>query len=177
MHSHIEAMWRVKMNEKSSLKYINPDSLKVGSEHPVWATVRNSITDNRWAQLKCKLLSGTYTLQSNRAAFNQYTVDATCKLSLAAPETRQHFLVECSVYSAEWGKYTEKLRNNPVLPDEVKHDLRNPELFTHLTLDASFYVSHREDLEILELHSREYITQIHRKRIVNLNKISQCKDT
>lgn len=89
------------MNEKSSLKYINPDSLKVGSEHPVRATVRNSIIDNRLAQLKCKLLSGTYTLQGNRAAFNQYTVDATCKLSLAAPETRQHFLVECSVYSAK----------------------------------------------------------------------------
>ena len=71
------------LHEKSSLKYINPDSLKVGSEHTVWATVRNSITDNRRAQLKCKLLSGTYTLQGNRAAFNQYTVDATCKLCLA----------------------------------------------------------------------------------------------
>ena len=44
------------------------------------------------------------------------------------------------------------------------------------TLDASFYVSQREDLEILEMHSREHIAQIHRKRIVNLNKISQCKD-
>ena len=67
------------MNE-NSLKYINPDSLNVGSEHPVLATVRNSITDNRRAQLKCRLLSGTYTLQGNRAAFNQYIVDATCKL-------------------------------------------------------------------------------------------------
>ena len=69
-------------------------------------------------------------------------------------------------------KYTEKLRNN-----EVKHNLRNPELFTQLTLDALFYVLQREDLEILELHSREYIAQIHKTRIVNLNKISQCKDT
>ena len=80
-------------------------------------------------------------------------------------------MAECLAYSAEREKYTEKLQNKPVLPDEVKHDLQNPELFTQLTLDASFYVSHREDLEILELHSREYIAQIHRKRIVNLNKI------
>ena len=101
VHGHIEAMWRAEVNKKPSSKYVNPDTLKVGSVHPVWATVRNSITDNRRAQLKCKLLSGTYTLQCNRAAFNQYTVDATCKLCLAAPETRQHFVAECMAYSVE----------------------------------------------------------------------------
>ena len=177
VHGHIEAMWRAEVNEKPSLKCVNPDSLKVGSVHPVWATVRNSITDNRRAQLKCKLLSGTYTLQGNRAAFNQYTVDATCNLRLAAPETRQHFVAECMAYSAERERYTEKIRNNPALPDELKHDLLNPELFTQLTLDASSYVSQREELENLELHSREYIDQIHRKRIVKLNQTSQCRDT
>ena len=176
VHGHIEAMWRAEVNEKPSLKYVNPDSLKVGSVHPVWATIRNSITDNRRAQLKCKLLSGTYTLQGNRAAFNQYTVDATCKLCLAAPETRQHFVAECMAYSVKREKYTEKLRNNPALPDELKHDLLNPELFTQLTLDASSYVTQREELENLELHSREYIDQIHRKRIVKLNQTSQCRD-
>ena len=177
VHGHIEAMWRAEVNEKPSLKYVNPDSLKVGSVHPVWATVRNSITNNRRAQLKCKLLSGTYTLQGNRAAFNQYTVDATCKLCLAAPETRQHFVAECMAYSVEREKYSEKLRNNPALPDELQHDLLNPELFTQLTLDASSYVTQREELENLELHSREYIDQIHRKRIVKLNQTSQCRDT
>ena len=105
VHGHIEAMWRAEVNEKPSLKYVNPDSFKVGSVHPVWATVRNSITDNMRAQLKCKLLSGTYTLQGNRAAFNQYTVDATCKLCLAAPETRQHFVAVCMDYSVEREKY------------------------------------------------------------------------
>ena len=97
-------------------------------------------------------------------------------LNLAAPETRQHFLVVCLAYSTEREKHTEKLRNNPVLPDEVNHDLRNPELFNQLTLDALFYVSQSEELENLELHSREYVARIHRKRMVNLIKISQCKD-
>ena len=36
-------------------------------------------TDNKRSQLKCKLLTGTYILQGNRAAFNQYTIDPTCK--------------------------------------------------------------------------------------------------
>ena len=102
-------------------------------------------------------------------------MDPTCKLCLAAPETRQHFIAECSAYEPERGVYAEKLRNNPVLPDELKSDLLNPELFTQLTLDASFYINGCENLEALELHSREYILQIHRKRIASLNRqISEC---
>ena len=170
VHSHIEAMWRADIGEKSSLKYVNPNFLKVGKSHHVWSTVRNCLTDNKRAQLKCKLLTGTYILQGNRAAFNQYTIDPTCKLCLAAPETRQHFIAECPAFEAEREVFSENLRNNPVLPDELKCDLLNPELFTQLTLDASFYISERKNLELLELHSREYISQIHRKRIASLNR-------
>ena len=63
------------------------------------------------------------------------------------------------------------MRNNPVLPDELKRDLQNPKL---LTLDASLHVTDQDNLETLELHSREFILQIHRKRIASLHrKISQ----
>ena len=93
-------------------------------------------------------------------------------MCLAAPETRQHFIAECSAYIPEREVYAEKLRNYPVLPDadELKRDLLNPELFTQLTLDASFYINGHENLETLELNSREYILQIHRKRIASLNR-------
>ena len=125
--------------------------------------------------MKCKLLTGKYILQGNRAAFNQYTVDATCKLCHTAPETPQplHFRAECSAYAPERETYIEKLRNNPVLSDEIKSDLRNPELLTQLTLDASFYVN-TKDIDVSELYSREFIVQIHRKRIARLNQISRC---
>ena len=96
-----------------------------------------------------------------------------CKLCHTAPETRKHFLAECSAYTSERETYTEKLRNNPVLSDEIKSDLRNPDLLTQLTLDASFHVE-TKDLEVLELDSREYIVQIHKKRIAKLNEISRC---
>ena len=49
VHSHIEATWRAEIGAKASLKYVNPDSLKVGKAHPVWATVRNTISDNKRA--------------------------------------------------------------------------------------------------------------------------------
>ena len=38
-----------------------------------------SIHDSRRPQLKCKLLTGTYILHGNRAAINQYQVNATSK--------------------------------------------------------------------------------------------------
>ena len=102
--SSVEETWREDIQSKSSLKDINPNKVKVGQSHPVWSTVRNSVCDSRRAQMKCRLLTGTYTLQSNRAAFNKHAVDAICKLCRSAPETRQHFLVECQALSwLYWG--------------------------------------------------------------------------
>ena len=46
VNSHIEASWRAEIEQKTSLKYINPNSLKVGAVHPVWSTVSNSIIDD-----------------------------------------------------------------------------------------------------------------------------------
>ena len=69
--------------------------------------------------------------------------------------------------------YIEKLRNNPVITDEIKGDLQNPELLTQLTLDASFYVN-TKDIDVLELYSKEFIVQKHRDRIARLNQTSRC---
>ena len=80
VNNTIEANWDMDIKKKTSLKYINKDSLKVGKCHHVWSTVRNSIYDSRRAKLKCRLLTGTYILQGNRAAFNQYQVNPTCRL-------------------------------------------------------------------------------------------------
>ena len=46
----------------------------------------------------------------------------------------------------------QKLGNNPVLPDELKGDVLNPERSTQLTLGASFYINGRKKIEALELH-------------------------
>ena len=44
VHSHIEAMCRADLAEKSSLKYVNTNSLKEGQSHHAWSTVRNCLT-------------------------------------------------------------------------------------------------------------------------------------
>ena len=61
----VEAAWKADTESKSSTKYLNPSVLNVGSSHHIWSTVRDNIHDSRRAQIKCKILTGTYILQAN----------------------------------------------------------------------------------------------------------------
>ena len=74
VHQTIEQQWRDDIETKSPLKYLNPDAVRVGKVHQVYAFVRNNVHDVRRAEVKARLLTGTYTLQSNRAKFNQFNV-------------------------------------------------------------------------------------------------------
>ena len=108
LHSYVEQQWREDMTSKSTLKYLNPESVKVGKIHPVFAIVRHNTYDVKRAEVKAKLLTGTYILQSNRAKFNQFSVSSLCQLCNKNPETREHFLVTCEALhqlrSESWNK-------------------------------------------------------------------------
>ena len=79
-----------------NLKYIlTEESVKAGKAHHIWSSVRNNLQDRRRVRLKSHIFTGTDTLQSNGAVFNQFAVDPTCKLCEKSHETRQHFLAEC----------------------------------------------------------------------------------
>ena len=162
IHAEVEGTWREDIQLKSSLKYINPNKVKVGQCHPVWDTVRDNVYDSRRAQTKCRLLTGTYTLQSNKAVFNQHAVDPTCKLCRGAPETRQHFLVECQALQKEREKY---LRLIEPIADRLHIDLSSPDAVTRLILDPSVYTESVLDITNLEIQSRELIDILHRKRL------------
>ena len=86
----VEAAWKTDIENKSSTKYLNPLELNVGSSHHIWSTstVRDNIHDSRRAQIKCKILTGTYILEANMATVNQYSVNPTCKLCCRDPEAR-----------------------------------------------------------------------------------------
>ena len=174
----VEEGWQQDVKSKSSLKYVNVDSLKVGRTHHIWSTVRNSIYDSRRAQLKSKLLTGTYILQGNRAFFNQFQVNPTCRLCKAEPETRQHFISECSFLNNERAAYSEKLLKNPVFQSAYidRSLMKDPEFLTQLTLDASAVLDKEQFDKItwglLELLTREYIHRIHHKRLAELKRLS-----
>ena len=175
IHDMVKASWKSDIECKSSTKYLNANVLNVGSSHHIWSTVGDNIHDSRRAQIKCKLLTGTYILQANRAAFNQYAVKPTCKLCQVAPETRQHFVGECAFFKDDRRIYIEKLSTITSLSHHILK-LTDPDFLTQLTLDVSVILNIEKndsvELGLLELYTREYIYKIHVRRVVALKKFS-----
>ena len=85
---------RKEAQEKSTLKYINIHSMKIGQTHSVWSSLESTVTDVRKGITKCRMLTGTYLLQSNRNKFNN-SESAICKCCGIEIEDIIHMLLEC----------------------------------------------------------------------------------
>ena len=158
------------IENKSTLKYLNPNFAKVGKVHQVYAHVNNSTFDVRRAEVKARLLTGSYTLQANRARFNQFSVNPQCPLCKQAPETREHFIVTCKSLKDIRLPYLTKIRDIFGCSSDIDHIRQKPELCIQLLLDSS-HPCVSQSLEfsdkqtvLLELRSREFIYALHLKR-------------
>ena len=98
MNKHVneKCVARIKQSAElySSLKYLCADKYWPGKRHQLIHNV-NCPRDVPRVSTRLKLATGTYILQSTRAAFNQNAVDPTCMLCGQVPETVEHFLAEC----------------------------------------------------------------------------------
>ena len=88
-------------------------------------------------------------------------------------ETRQHFLAEWPVFESERDSFKQKMCNNSLLQDCRFHV---PDIFTRLVLGSSavfdYNATNQSEISQVELHAREYIHEIHKKRVARLNEIS-----
>ena len=75
-YTAIDKFWDQKLkdeaNTKSTLKYLNIQSMEIGKTHPVWDSAGTEVMAVRKASVKCKILVGQYILQANRHRFNQF---------------------------------------------------------------------------------------------------------
>ena len=95
INSYLESIWEQEIYSKKYSKYINRHSVTVGKLHVCWSSVKHNVRDNRSAELKVKVLTGSYIQQANRSCFNQYAVDLSFKLCLTELEDREHFIARC----------------------------------------------------------------------------------
>ena len=149
-------------------------NFKVGTLHPALASVTTAHTDIIRLTYKLRFLTGTYQLQSNRVAFNQNAVNATCPLCKTSDETATHVLTKCTA--------THEVRNSILqqmqkLLNSIENCAKcvrtkdsNDE--TQLILDPSRLVAYNksckcinaEIIDQLEFHSRRLCYHIHRQR-------------
>ena len=109
----VNALWNQEAKEcassKSSLKYLNIDSLEIGVVHPVWSSLTGNPREIERAAVKARLLTGTYVLQANRAKFNQFNVNPTCKICGEEAEDRLHFILRCNALEANRRHHIKKI--------------------------------------------------------------------
>jgi hypothetical protein len=168
--------WTHKIREdihtKSTLKYLNPDACDFTKPHPVWNMVDCNPATSRKAIQKVKLLTGTYTLQSNRAAFNQYQVSQTCPLCNADVEDRQHLLLQCPEMQVIRDKYMPGICS--LIPNFYGYSLDSQ---ISIILDSNFSPDILNlgecDRATLEEITRRLIYIIHCKRIYTLIKLNK----
>ena len=103
-------------------------------------------------------------------------MDPTCKLCTNAPETRQHFIAECTAFDSERRELTDKLTRNQLVSGVTSECIKKNKILTQLVLDASAVLGHNdpqsEALNTIELQSREFLYKIHQKRIAKLKLIA-----
>ena len=78
----------------SSLKYLSKTYV-VRKCHPAMKPYTHSDRDILRIQVKNKVLTGTYVLQTNRVRFNQNEINPVCLLCHEDDESLQHFLIDC----------------------------------------------------------------------------------
>ena len=62
---------------------------------PLLQIITGEARDAHRLRVRLKVATGTYTLQTNRASFNNFTSNPECLLCGECDETTQHFLLEC----------------------------------------------------------------------------------
>lgn len=73
--------------------------------------ITGSLCGMQHASVQAKLLLGVYTLQANRAVFNQNQVDPTCHLCASGPEDRLHFVLQFPTLSTVRETVLSDIRN------------------------------------------------------------------
>ena len=166
----VENNWREEILNKQSLRYINPNILEVGKAHPVYRFVRPNTFDVQKAEIKARILMGTYILQPNRAKFNQFEVDPTCRLCDEEPETREHFVAVCSALDDCRKKYNEGLVCTINMSIDQVKTLGNDK-YTQLVLDCThpsvnIYTDNPNfNIEEHEMQTRQLLHKLHFKRL------------
>ncbi|KAH3747912.1 hypothetical protein DPMN_182347 [Dreissena polymorpha] len=175
---HTIATWQEEIQEKPILWYITTDALSVGKTHHLYTCVRPNRIDILRAETKAKLLTGTYTVQANRAVFNQYAVNSICTLCNTEPECRVHFIAKCPTSNAVRDKYRARLLECLSLHarEEPLELVNNAESFTQLIPESTHpsvnkgHLPPEKEVDSMELLFREYILIIRLLRCRELAK-------
>ena len=92
---HIEIYWEEAWIEEKQVKFLNLQHPLFGNSHQVWKTVPKNSMEEKKAEVKTRLLTGTYILKETKAKFSRNTDTPLCELCCEETEDVKHFLLIC----------------------------------------------------------------------------------
>ncbi|KAH3814956.1 hypothetical protein DPMN_143474 [Dreissena polymorpha] len=125
-----ENTWRQELATQSTMEYLQVQHPVVDNPHNLWKSTRPRQHEGERAEIKARLLTGTFILHSNAMKYNTSEVSATCKLRGVDDETREHILGRCSAISQLREKKVTRLK--AILSDDNK--------FTTITQDFDMLI-------------------------------------
>ena len=158
---------------KTSLKFMNC-KIVPGLIHNLWSSAGHNCISIKKASIKARLVTGTYTLQSDRAKFYSYREKPDCKLCLEDVEDRKHFILECGVLKSVRTPFLLELKNILMDVDEsIYEHLQRKNLLLQLLLDCTHssipLVLQSSDVAYrIESLSRGLCFALHRERCARL---------
>jgi hypothetical protein len=164
-------------DSKSSLTHMNKQ-MTVNSVADIWETSTENVIESSKAQLKARVLTGTYRLQALAKRQNQHETDGTCRLCKQGEEDRTHFVTACSALEGIRQIWETKISDFLERHGWEQLDWRqNRDLFLHACLDCRGFLSQSASpppyaVHELERLSRGMLNQMHRCRWVCLEKLN-----
>ncbi|KAH3754054.1 hypothetical protein DPMN_188712 [Dreissena polymorpha] len=125
-----ENTWRQELATQSTMKYLQVQHPVVDNPHNLWKSTCPKQHEVQRAEIKARLITGTFILQTNAMKFNKSEVSATCKLCGSDDETREHLLGSCSALS--------QIREENLTRLNVI--LSNDNIFTTITQDSGMLI-------------------------------------
>ena len=173
--SSITSYWTDKLLEQarpmSSLKYLSKDQIKIGTQHSIYRTVKSSILDVRKCIIKTRMVTRTYTLQTDKHKFSRYKMDPMCELCKIENEDLPHMLTTCvALVDIRNEHYTPiKYRVIEIIGTEKWKEIFNTRLaISKLIVDCSNYAKfllNQQNIDEIETLCRNFCYKLHNKRI------------
>ncbi|KAH3754102.1 hypothetical protein DPMN_188763 [Dreissena polymorpha] len=112
------------------MKYLQVQHPVVDNPHNLWKSTCPKQHEVQRAEIKARLITGTFILQTNAMKINKSEVSATCKLCGSDDETTEHLLGSCSALS--------QIREENLTRLNVI--LSNDNIFTTITQDSGMLI-------------------------------------
>ena len=106
---HWSLIWTEECRTKSTLKYLSVQNNPINNPYIIWKYVKNNQYDIKKAEIKCKLVTGTYMLQITKANCCKKYISPCCRICKESDKSITHFILVFKVFDDVRQKYLKKL--------------------------------------------------------------------